>query len=274
MLPHRFFSSDEGIIKRFREKRTRKETNCIKSPVIKVPKHNLGNLWWIIQDDLYTVKVHLDQSFLYSLFRLIVPKHLIVQFHIKIEDCIDCFFENLLIEYDSQDLYKSYKYGKIVSRRDMVSVIMERRINRNFIHLLCDYLSVHIIVNDSESSKLQYYFKGRYFDPYTPIIMMYTNKHKNGNVMYQPLFFKNSSITSSDQRFHWKIYYNYIQPSITRFRFGLKEELTNNVQHIYQMTIKNLRDLSKERDLDIRKVSPITGKRVYKTKVELTEQLA
>jgi hypothetical protein len=132
------------------------------------------------------------------------------------------------------------------------------------------------VINESKTGVLEYYLQGRVFDPYTPMVIMYTK-----NDLFYPLFFDQSSISHSNTSFHWRMYYHFIQPSITRFRFGLRhtggesdgDAIDMSSKDFTRMSVKELQYVFNQRNLDIREVSPITGKRVYKKKQTLIHEL-
>jgi hypothetical protein len=108
---------------------------------------DIGDFRLLSDDCLYTIQPYPTQSFVYSLFRVLLPRYLLIEFHIQIEHNIDCFFEHLLVSYDSNDLYKKYKYAHMVPKRALHTDIVERRVSRNLIQLICDFCQINIVIN-------------------------------------------------------------------------------------------------------------------------------
>lgn len=287
MIPRRFFSSDVGMIKRFKKQRKNQEMNCRTIKSIHATPLDLGVLGIIAtkgNEILYTTShTYPPQSFVYSLFRLLLPKNKLIHFQIHIENNIDSFFEHLMIKYDSDDLYKKYKYARMTPRRELHTILSKRIVNHHFIQLFCDFFGIHIIVHDTPTRGLKYHFRGRTFDPYTPILFMCVKKG-----MYYPLRFETRSISTSNTTFHWCVYYHWVQIAILRRGGGCgsgsggktismkkqpKQPKNQNNKRTECMTVKELRDLYDTRQLDVKKTSPITGKRIYKTKKELVHGL-
>jgi hypothetical protein len=224
----------------------------------------VGKLYYMLgQKALLTVRVRSKHSFLYSFSYLTIKKYPISQLFSRMNNYTTFFFEKLLIDFDKYNLHYKYKYRNKIDKTTLRDDLMNNLINQRVIQFIADYMDMHIIVNDLDSTTeygdLVYYLSRNTFDCYKPVIMMYKN-----NDRYYPLFFDKHYILNSSDQFKWKLYIHHIRESIASFRFPSKL----NVK-LYSMKLKDLQELAAKYDISIHKLSKNGKKITNKTKTEL-----
>jgi len=214
-------------------------------------------------DPLYTLKIRSKYAFLYSFSYLTITNYPIAHLFTRMNNYIPYFFQTLLIDFDNKNLHHMYKYRSFIDKLALRTHLLNHEINEYTIQFIVDYFDINLIMNDMNTRRIKYYLPRNMFDVYKPSILMYKNKER-----HYPLFFHNARILTSASRFQWKLYMNYIQSDIQKFKFVS----TLNIK-LYSMKLHELQELAKEHNISIKKLSKNNKHVANKTKLDLKNDI-
>lgn len=201
-------------------------------------------------------------------FDLTEPKYKIEKIRALIFKMID--------DYDKNDFYYKYYYNKNKKIKKTLIKLYLHKINNNsnvdnVIYLqqfISDYFSLNIFILSNDKSKLKIkddlyfdsFFNSNEFNnkinKYCPTIILYKNENK-----YYPFIKNKNSLFSYSSNYDLlKHLYNVCEIFIDEYKYNKK-------------TLVELREISKEKNININKKSKNTGKIIFLRKTEIMNLL-
>ena len=196
-------------------------------------------------------------------------------------EMIEIFVRFLIAKMELDTKIKLFMKNLRIKKNTLIDEIKNPHYQSdNVIYYLSLILDLNIIILGK--SEIELYYSEEIYDSCKPHILLY----RDMNQMYYPINYKKLNNNTNDQM-QLLIYYddsiikkivdNYNKKVINKKNYiktiSMQSQFKSEKVNYNSLLVTELRKISEAKGIDVRKVNPLTNKKIYKTKSELITEI-